>query len=209
MPRQDKPHKTAPALKAKDLVGIPWRVALALQADGWYLRRDIIWSKPNAMPESVTDRPTKAHEYIFLMSKNERYYYNADAIREPDSGLDHPRNILHKPEPSGSRFNPNVGIRKAAGRNGDGRNKRSVWTVNTQPFPDAHFAVFPEKLIEPCILAGCPKGGVVLDPFIGSGTTALVALKAARLFIGIELNTKYAKMAEKRIWQEKNQARLC
>ena len=163
------------------------------------------------MPESVTDRPTKSHEYIFLLSKSERYHYDADAIREPDAGTDHPRTVLEAQpslEPSGGLRSPHRGIRTPGGRNGTGRNRRSVWTITTQPFPEAHFAVFPEALIEPCILAGCPQGGVVLDPFMGAGTTALVALKAGRQFIGIELNSEYVKMAEARIWQEKNQARL-
>ncbi len=197
-------HNKTSAAKPKNLIGIPWRVAFALQADGWYLRSDIIWSKPNCMPESVTDRPTKSHEYLFLMTKEKKYYYNAKAVREADAGRDHPRNILHKSEPSGGVFSPNMGIRKASGRNGNGRNKRSVWTVSTRPFPGAHFAVFPEDLIKPCVMAGCIESGIVLDPFMGSGTTALVALKAQRKFIGIELNPEYAKMAEQRICAERN-----
>ena len=192
-------------LKAKDLVGIPWRVAFALQADGWYLRSDIIWSKPNPMPESVTDRPTKAHEYLFLMSKNERYYYDAGAIRETGA------------EPGRIRCDRIGGVTGDRVRHSPGglmgqsasRNRQSVWTITTSPFPEAHFAVFPEKLIEPCIMAGCPAGGAVLDPFMGAGTTALVALKCGRQFVGIELNPEYAKMAEARIWNEKNQTRLC
>ena len=202
-------------LKSKDLIGIPWRVAFALQADGWYLRSDIIWSKPNPMPESVTDRPTKAHEYLFLMSKSERYYYDGDAIREPYKpesmgryaySLDGTAPTARQPD------NGDVDRRKREARTRDpnpkGRNRRTVWDIPTSPFPEAHFAVFPEKLIEPCILAGCPEGGVVLDPFMGSGTTALVALKAKRQFLGIELNPEYAQMAEARIWNEKHQARL-
>jgi len=159
-----------PGLKPKDLVGMPWRVAFALQACGWYLRSDIIWAKPNPMPESVTDRPTKSHEYIFLLANSDRYYYNQAAIFEDAiAGW------------NGSRNNPLQ----------ETRNKRSVWTVNTEPYPDAHYATFPQELIKPCILAGCPQGGVVLDPFLGSGTTALVAQNLHCRCIGIELNEEY------------------
>lgn len=181
-------------LKTKDLVGIPWRVALALQADGWYLRSDIIWHKPNPMPESVTDRPTKAHEYIFLLTKQPRYYYDADAIRE---ALDGP---LHAP--GNKKLDASRGdhdrMEKVWGNPG-GRNRRSVWTVTTKPFSGAHFAVFPPDLIEPCILAGCPEGGTVLDPFSGSGTTGMVALRHDRSYIGLELNPEYAAMSRDRI----------
>ena len=163
------------AIKHKDIVGIPWRVAFALQADGWYLRQDIIWHKPNPMPESVKDRCTKAHEYIFLLSKQARYYWDQEAIAEDATCAG--RMITVK----------------------DTRNRRSVWTVATQPFSEAHFAVFPPKLIEPCILAGCPAGGIVLDPFCGSGTTGMVALRHGRRFIGIELNAEYVDMAHRRI----------
>ena len=192
------PRRAFEGLKRKELIGIPWRVALALQADEWYLRSDIIWHKPNPMPESVTDRPTKAHEYLFLLSKSERYYYDADAIREPDSGQDHPRNVLDRLEPTGGLMSPHRGIRRAEGRVGMGRNRRSVWTVPTTPFPGAHFACFPPALIEPCILAGSPAGGVVLDPFMGSGTTAQVATRLGRNFIGCELNPKYVELHEMR-----------
>ena len=195
-------------LKPKDLVGMPWRVAFALQADGWWLRSDIIWSKPNPMPESVQDRPTKAHEYIFLLSKSEHYFYDGAAIREQDHNTDHPRGFTEEIDRQQPGASPHRGLRTLEGRNGAGRNKRTVWEVGTGSFPDAHFATFPEKLIEPCILAGSPAGGVVLDPFMGAGTTALVSLKARRQFIGIELNPEYAKIAEARIWQEKNQGRL-
>lgn len=223
-------------LKPKDLIGVPWRVAFGLQADGWYLRSDIVWSKPNPMPESITDRPTKAHEYVFLMAKSQRYYYDADAIRErakpesaerykypftgaPEGRKDpggHERIVpkgMRKLKPlegsHGTRYHDGQGMRMPEKYdNPAGRNRRTVWEIPTSPFPDAHFAVFPEKLIEPCILAGCPEGGVVLDPFMGSGTTALVAIKARLRFLGVELNPEYAKMAEARIWQEKNQARL-
>ena len=188
-------------LKPKDLVGIPWRVAFALQADGWYLRSDIIWHKPNPMPESVTDRPTKAHEYIFLMSKSQKYYYDHEAIAE---------NTVY---PVGSREDKKQGefngIRHAhqafkhisdsfrAIR--DKRNKRSVWTVSTMPFKEAHFATFPPKLIEPCVLAGCPIGGTILEPFAGAGTTLLVAENNGRNSIGIELNGEYCEIIRKRM----------
>jgi len=191
-------RKDVIGLKPKDLIGIPWRVAFALQRDGWYIRCDIIWAKPNPMPESVKDRPTKAHEYIFLMSKNQKYYYDADAIREladPD---------LTVRDRDTTKLNNTPGRTKMGGlktNEYEYKNKRSVWNVPTQPFPDAHFAVFPPKLIEPCILAGSPEGGIVLDPFFGSGTTGLVAKNAARKFTGIELNEEYIKMAEKRLAQ--------
>ena len=184
--------------KPKDLMGIPWRVALALQADGWYLRSDIIWHKPNPMPESVTDRPTKAHEYLFLLSKSEHYYYDADAIREPDSGQDHPRNVLDLREPTGGLMSPHRGIRRAEGRNGKGRNKRSVWTIAPRPFRGAHFAVFPPALVEPCVLAGSRPSDTVLDPFMGSGTTAQVATRFGRNFIGCEINPKYVDLHDLR-----------
>ena len=183
-------------LKPKDLVGIPWRVAFALQADGWYLRSDIIWSKPNPMPESVTDRPTKAHEYLFLLAKRPRYYYDSDAIREDALWPDGPNapDAIASPHGQGFTAGRSNGIPPSAGRN-----KRSVWTVATQPFPGAHFAVFPPKLIEPCILAGSLPGALILDPFCGSGTTGLVALRHDRSFIGIELSPEYAEMARERI----------
>ena len=159
----------------KQLSGIPWKVAFALQADGWYLRQDIIWHKPNPMPESVTDRCTKSHEYIFLLTKSSKYYYDADAIKEKSISF--------------------VTINEK-------RNKRSVWTVNTKSCSDAHFAVYPQKLIEPCIKAGCPENGLVLDPFMGGGTTAIVARKLNRNYIGFELNDEYIKIAENRLYKE-------
>jgi len=159
-------------LKHKDLIGIPWRVAFALQADGWWLRQDIIWHKPNPMPESVEDRCTKAHEYIFLLSKKSHYYYDHEAIKETSV--------------SGE----------------EKKNKRSVWTVNTKGYKGAHFAVYPKNLILPCILAGCPEGGTVMDPFTGSGTTAVVALENNRNFVGTELNPEYIQLAENRIKEE-------
>ncbi len=192
-------------LKPKDLCGIPWRVAFALQADGWWLRQDIIWSKPNPMPESVTDRCTKAHEYLFLLSKSERYYFDQEAIAEPAvrAGL-----VLHsygtgaKDRQDASDVNDRrtrIGLANWNQAQPDTRNKRSVWEVCTAPFPEAHFATFPPALIEPCIKAGCPKGGTVLDPFGGAGTTGLVADRLGRNAILIELNPEYAAMAERRI----------
>lgn len=154
---------TPEGLKPKDLIGVPWRLAFALQADGWYLRSDIIWEKPNCMPESVKDRPTKAHEYIFLLTKSEKYYYDYQSIKE------------------------------------NGRNKRSVWSVNTHPFPEAHFATFPPKLIEPCIVAGSKEGDYVLDPFFGSGTVGVVCDDLKRKYVGIELNPEYVQIALDRI----------
>jgi DNA modification methylase len=172
-------------LKPKDLVGIPWRVAFALQADGWYLRSDIIWAKPNPMPESVTDRPTKSHEYLFLLAKSERYYFDADAVREDGAG----RMDLGKMT-NPARLNQG-GEWTHTEKSEAGRNIRSVWTIATQPYPGAHFATFPPKLVEPCILAGCPEGGVVLDVFGGSGTTAMVAQHLGRRAVLIELNPDY------------------
>ena len=192
------PRRAFEGMKRKELIGIPWRVALALQADGWYLRSDIIWHKPNPMPESVTDRPTKAHEYLFLLSKSERYYYDADVIREPDSGQDHPRNVLDLREPTGGLMSPHRGIRSAEGRNGKGRSKRSVWTIAPRPFRGAHFAVFPPALVEPCVLAGSRPSDTVLDPFMGSGTTAQVATRFGRNFIGCEINPKYVDLHDLR-----------
>ncbi len=190
--------KTRPAnLKPKDLVGIPWRVAFALQANGWYLRSDIIWSKPNPMPESVTDRPTKAHEYLFLLAKSERYYYDARAIAEVSViGRGAVRNIT--PGTKGAASTRNDWDRFGVVNDGT-RNKRSVWEIATQPYPEAHFATFPEALVEPCIKAGCPKDGVVLDPFAGSGTTLAVSKRLGREFIGIELNPAYITLIHKRV----------
>lgn len=190
-------------LKPKDLIGIPWRVAFALQDAGWYLRSDIIWAKGNPMPESVTDRPTKSHEYLFLLAKAERYHYDAAAIAEAVITEN------WKAATGSNRNNADVTLRHDNNRHGGGqlgnphsRNKRSVWTINTQPYAGAHFAVFPEKLIEPCILAGCPPGGIVLDPFLGSGTTARVAKRLGRRCIGIEQNEAYAEMAAASLAQE-------
>lgn len=198
---RDKPFSTIQgALKAKDLCGIPWRVAFALQEAGWYLRQDIIWAKPNPMPESIKDRCTKGHEYLFLMSKSERYHFDSEAIMEEMAPASVAR--LSQPNLANQRGSDRVpgktnGTMKAVGRGL--RNRRSVWTVATQPFKEAHFATFPPKLIEPCILAGCPEGGVVLDPFFGAGTTGLVARQHGRRCIGIELNPEYIEIAKRRL----------
>lgn len=222
--RNGYPNRTkVTGLKHKDLVGAPWRVAMALQADGWYLRQDIIWHKPNPMPESVKDRCTKAHEYIFLLSKSQRYYYDMEAIKEPVTGNAHPRGSGVNPKckiPNGWDTSTGSGAHGTIHREGrksgahyrhntrprqnesysaaikdlvDSRNKRSVWTVTPKPFKGAHFATFPPDLIDPCVLAGCPRSGTVLDPFFGSGTTGLVAYKHDRKFIGIDLSEDYLK----------------
>lgn len=202
--RADRPGSRSGGLGEKQLLGIPWRVAFALQDDGWYLRQDIIWSKPNPMPESVTDRCTKAHEYIFLLSKSARYYFDNEAIKDPlaESSLPRLRQNIEGQlgtvrAHGGTKTNGNF---KAQGNIETGlRNKRSVWTVTTQPFSGAHFATFPPALISPCIKAGSPKGGVVLDPFGGAGTTGLVADELQRNSILIELNPEYAEIARRRI----------
>lgn len=245
-------NNSGPGLKEKDLIGIPWRIAFALQADGWYLRSDIIWAKPNPMPESVTDRPTKAHEYLFLMTKSERYFYDAKAIREKGSsdpagwktsdgwdtstgngghgsfhregrekgfkgykdlpeGQTNLRVTRDKQRGHGRRhagFNERWDAMERVEQCSGMRNKRSVWTVATCPFPEAHFATYPPELIKPCILAGSRAGDVVLDPFMGAGTTALVAAELGRQFIGTELNPDYAAIAEKRIFNERAQAKM-
>jgi len=235
-------------LKGKDLVGIPWMVAFALRANGWYLRQDIIWHKPNSMPESVTDRCTKSHEYIFLLAKSQKYYYDYEAIQEL-ANYDGRKDTLMKGSDkysdgeylqngnanslsvkgrerwkfkevnrkfggnkygdnndpkfqtySGNNWTPNG--KEVGGEIVAVRNKRSVWTVNTKPYSEAHFATFPELLIVDCIKAGCPEGGIVLDPFMGAGTTGVVARKLNRNFIGFELNEEYIKIAEKRLYEE-------
>ena len=203
---------TAPGLKTKDLIGIPWRVAFALQADGWYLRQDIIWHKPNPMPESVRDRCTKAHEYIFLMSKSERYYFDSDSIRQPHKRLWDERNGGNLAG-AGHKKNGKIETRQRGPSgypmpNQKGANRRSVWTVSTQPFKGAHFATFPPKLIEPCVLAGSKPGDTVLDPFNGAGTTGLVAHRNGRKYVGIELNPEYAAIAEARIMAEMDKTAL-
>ena len=198
--RQDLPTKTPvrgnklEGLKSKDLIGIPWMLAFALRADGWYLRQDIIWHKPNPMPESVKDRCTKAHEYIFLLSKNKNYYYNNEAIKEPakDWGTrDRSNGKYHNP---GSGLVPHSGLTKSYER----KNKRSVWSVTKKPYKGAHFATFPPDLIEPCILAGSEPGDIILDPFMGSGTTAMVAKQHGRYYMGCELHEDYGELIKNR-----------
>lgn len=184
------------SIKHKDLVGIPWRVAFALQADGWYLRQDIIWHKPNPMPESVTDRCTKSHEYLFMLTKSARYYFDNDAIKEPvkqEWGTRDRKNGKYHND--GTGLEPHTGLTK----NYTTRNKRDVWTIPTKPFKGAHFAVMPEAIVEPCILASSRQGDTVLDPFLGSGTVAVVATKHGRKWVGCELNPDYAKIATERI----------
>lgn len=226
-------------LKEKDLIGIPWRVAFALQDHGWYLRSDIVWHKPNPMPESVQDRPTRAHEFIFLFTRSSKYFYDAAAIRTPPSpaflrelktgyrgtaqknfhangvqdASSTKRRILErtwakidKQRGHGRRhegFNGRWDALSKQEQQALGANRRSVWTVATAGFKGAHFATFPLDLITPCILAGCPKGGIVLDPFFGSGTTGVAAKRAGRHFIGIELNPAYVRMAHERLMEEK------
>ena len=188
--------------KPKDLIGIPWMLAFALRADGWYLRQDIIWHKPNPMPESVQDRCTKAHEYIFLLSKSQKYYYNHEAIKEPLKGEPETRDKnaegYQADYSKGDRFSKGERVFGADGM----ANKRSVWSVPVKPYTGAHFAVFPSELIEPCILAGAPVGGIVLDPFMGSGTTAQVSQDLGRQYIGCELNPAYEKLQNKRTAQQ-------
>jgi len=233
--------ETPSGLKPKDLVGIPWRVAFALQADGWYLRSDIIWAKPNPVPSSVRDRPTRAHEIVFLLSRSRRYYYDADAIAEPcvtnpcenypararvtgrgtqgsaaARGNDRDKSGGFPPRISGQRkelHGPTYSRHRSSIEGGQSlqaepsawRNKRSVWTIATRPFPEAHFAVFPPQLAETCILAGCPEGGIVLDPFMGAGTVMLVSEQLGRHSIGVDLSPEYCRMAEARVrkWLEK------
>ena len=199
--RQDLPQSTPvrgnklKGYKSKDLIGIPWMLAFALRADGWYLRQDIIWHKPNPMPESVKDRCTKSHEYIFLMSKSKNYYYDNEAIKEPakDWGTrDRSKGKYHNP---GTGLQPHTGLTKSYTK----KNKRSVWSVNKKPYKGAHFATYPPELIRPCILAGSERGDIVLDPFLGSGTTAMVAKDLGRSYLGCELNEDYASLQSARI----------
>ena len=192
-----------PGYKPKDLIGIPWMLAFALRADGWYLRQDIIWHKPNPMPESVKDRCTKAHEYIFLLSKSEKYFFDSEAMKEPATSAGKRITLGEKSfakrqalgagvEPSGNGLAEYYDVPET-------RNRRSVWTVPVRPYKGAHFATFPPALIEPCILAGTNPGDVVLDPFIGSGTTAAVALQHGRQYLGCELNPEYGALQQERI----------
>jgi len=207
--KQDLPDKCnkrgnkLEGLKEKDLIGIPWMLAFALRADGWYLRQDIIWHKPNPMPESVRDRCTKAHEYIFLFSKNKKYFYDNEAIKEPakDWGTrDRSKGKYHN---AGTGLSPHSGLEKSYPT----KNKRSVWSVTNKPYKGSHFAVFPPDLIEPCIKAGSEEGDIVLDPFMGSGTTAVVSKSLGRHYIGCELHEEYGKLIQKRL-SEKSFARL-
>lgn len=230
-------HTKVFGLRSKDLIGIPWRVAFAMQADGWYLRQDIIWHKPNPMPESVRDRCTKAHEYIFLFSKSPKYYFDQEAILEPITDTTAMRMLQDIENQKGSDrvpFKTNGAMKAVARKAGnkthkyvaeynssdsdvlrtksgllncaetvwEKRNRRSVWTVATKPFKGAHFATYPPELIEPCIKAGCPEGGTVLDPFFGAGTTGIVASRLGRNCIGCELNPEYAALAKKRIFDD-------
>ena len=187
-------------LKEKDLIGIPWMLAFALRADGWYLRQDIIWHKPNPMPESVQDRCTKAHEYIFLMSKAQKYHYDHEAIKEQSTSKS--EGIRFGGNKYGDDDDPKYATKSGnVSKEYDKANKRSVWTVTTKPYAGAHFAVFPSDLIEPCILAGAPAGGIVLDPFMGSGTTAQVAQNLGRQYLGCELNPEYEALQQNRLGQ--------
>jgi DNA modification methylase len=199
----ERPKTIVGAIKPKDLVGIPWRFAFAMQDRGWYLRQDIIWAKPNPMPESVTDRCTKAHEYVFLLTKNPRYYFDNDAIKEPLANGSLAR-LKQDLDSQGGSDRAHAGRKsngpmKAFGDVESGRNRRSVWTVNTKGYKEAHFAVYPPELITPCVLAGSAPGDTVLDPFSGSGTTGEVALTHGRNYVGVELNPEYAALSEKRI----------
>lgn len=207
----DSYNSSAPGIKPKDLIGIPWMFAFALRTDGWFLRQDIIWAKPNSIPESVSDRCTKSHEYIFLFSKSEKYYFDNEAIMEIAEGQEHPqvnklKTRTHEQgyaKAGGHRDNNGGLATKTIIKDGAVmRNKRDVWIVCVKPNKEAHFATYPEELIVPCILAGSRENGVVLDPFMGSGTTGIVARKLNRNFVGIELNPEYRQMAERRIFNE-------
>lgn len=200
--------RTPQGYKYKDLIGVPWQLAFALREDGWYLRQDIVWYKTNAMPESVKDRCTKSHEYIFLLSKSERYYFNAAAIREPVTSIKGNARTFRGGGiyVGGQSYSNSACVERKSHGNCENqagyRNKRDVWPVSTTGFRGAHFAVFPEKLIEPCVVAGCPESGIVLDPFMGSGTTGVVAKRLGREFIGIDLNSEYVEISANRIKME-------
>ena len=240
-PRERIDHRVFDGIKPKDLIGIPWMLAFSLRNAGWYLRQDIIWHKPNPMPESVTDRCTKSHEYIFLLSKSQKYYFDYEEIQEKATGYDGRKDTMMKGSKKyDTQIVPNQSVQSMA-KNGherwkfkskncqyDGkqpnsmqlkregmtdeaypvRNKRDVWTVNIKPCKEAHFATYPPELVSNCILAGCPKEGVVLDPFMGSGTTGIVANKLGRHYVGIELNPEYVEMARRRIGLEESQLKL-
>lgn len=198
----DRSRFSAEGVKTKDLVGIPWRVAFALQSAGWYLRSEIIWHKPNPMPESVTDRPTKSHEHIFLLSKSQTYFYDAEAIKEPAIWASDERKGKGRITYEGKRQGEEGTGQEAFVSISETRNKRDVWTVATRPFKGAHFATYPKKLIEPCVLAGSRENDTVLDPFSGSGTTGIVAIQNGRNYIGLELSKEYASISEQRIYDE-------
>lgn len=201
-------HKTAPGLKPKQLVGIPWRVALALQADGWWLRSECIWHKPSPQPESVNDRPTRDHEHVFMLSKSAHYYYDADAVKEPTTGGAKPRGrgVNPKARAAGPRCRANASFSAAVSGLVEERHKRTVWRVPQEPISDAHFATFPRGLVRTPILAGAPRGAAVLDPFAGRCTTGDVALDLGRHFIGIELNPEYAAMGREVLWRAQERA---
>jgi len=203
--KQDLPDKCArrgnklDGLKEKDLIGIPWMLAFALRADGWYLRQDIIWHKPNPMPESVKDRCTKSHEYIFLLSKNKKYYYDNESIKEPAKDWGTRDRTNGKYHNKGTGLQPHSGLTKSYRT----KNKRSVWSITNKPYKGSHFAVFPPDLIKPCILAGSEKNDIILDPFMGSGTTAFVAKELGRDYIGCELHEDYGKLIQKRLHERR------
>ena len=235
-PRERIDHRVFDGIKPKDLIGIPWMLAFSLRNNGWFLRQDIIWEKPNPMPESVKDRCTKSHEYIFLFSKSQKYYFDHEAIQEPavtqgdvgsikfggtkygdndDSHFQTYSGKEWKPKTKNCQYDgqvPNsMHIRREMGLTDKVytvRNKRDVWSINVKPCKEAHFATYPDKLVSTCILAGCPEGGIVLDPFMGSGTTGIVAYKLSKHYVGIEINPEYVEMAKRRIGLETSQLRL-
>jgi DNA modification methylase len=198
---QPAPKLKAEGIKGKDLIGIPWMLAFALRADGWYLRQDIIWHKPNPMPESVQDRCTKSHEYIFLLSKSQKYYFDHESIKEQAKVSS--EGIRFGGSKYGDSDDPKHATKSGnVSKEYEKANKRSVWSVSTKPYEGAHFAVFPEELVRPCVMAGAPVGGIVLDPFMGSGTTAQVAQNLGRKYLGCELNPEYKPLQHKRLRQQ-------